>query len=274
MSLNRCKKPDLIILNTLRKFSFTLIFLFTLFSTSHAAQQTKISIVTEHLPPYQVIKKDNRITGFSVELIHEVMRRSGYSYTLNGYSWTRSYNLTLQKPNYCIFSIARIPERENLFTWIGSITEVNNAVIWGLKNQNRPKSLNIEHVKDYLVAVNRNDVTHLGLVERGFSEDKNLYVLENTDLLLNLLITRPEIDFIVADDITIGYRAKLAGVDLNQIERVLELKDLPLNFYLACNKRTDQTVIDDISASLKSIHQDGFYKKTLEQWQDKMVHIK
>jgi len=239
-----------------------------------ATQQQTIHLVTEHLPPYQVLEENGEISGFAVELIHEVMKRSGYQYQLNGYSWARSYNLTLQKPNYCIFSIARIPEREKLFAWIGTITEVNNAVIWGLKSQHRSKKLTLEEIKNYLIAVNKNDVTHLGLVERGFSEKRNLYVLEHTDSLINLLVTRPEIDFIVADDITIGYRAELAGVDLNLIERVYEIKDLPLNFYLACNKQTDKNIINKLSNSLQEIHQDGFYKKMLEQWKDKMVHIK
>ena len=35
-----------------------------------------ISLVTEHLPPYQIITKDNQITGVSTDIIKEVMHRS------------------------------------------------------------------------------------------------------------------------------------------------------------------------------------------------------
>jgi len=251
-----------------------LITAMAIYANDVIASTVKIVLVTEHLPPYQIVNKNNQVSGFAVELIKETMKRSHYSYTLTPYSWVRSYNLTLQKANHCLFSVARLPIREALFKWIGKITEVNNAVFWGLKSAKNIEINDISDAKNYLTAVNRNDVTHLGLLERGFIEDEHLYVLENTKSLINLLVTRPEIDFIVADDITIGYRAELAGIDIKLIKRVLEIKDLPLNFYLACNINTDESIINNLKKSLKSIHADGFYQQLLEQWRDKMVHIK
>lgn len=239
-----------------------------------AASEVELFLVTEHLPPYQIVDNNNQLSGFSVELVQEVLKRSKINYQMHAYPWVRSYNLAIQKPNHCIFSIARLPIREQLFQWLGTITEVNNAVIWGLKNNKRPKITNIDQVKNYLTAVNKNDVTHLGLVERGFVENKNLYVLEHTNSLINLLFTRPEIDFIVADDITISYRAKLAGIDINDLERVFEIKDLPLNFYLACSKQTTSAITTKLTQALNEIHADGFYAKTLAKWQPQMIHTK
>ncbi|GLX77995.1 hypothetical protein tinsulaeT_13350 [Thalassotalea insulae] len=237
-----------------------------------SASEPELFLVTEHLPPYQIVDQNSQLSGFSVELVHEVLKRSGYSYQMNVYSWVRSYNLTLQKPNHCIFSIARLPIRENLFQWIGQITELNNAVIWGIKAKQHDKINDIEEIKKYLIAVNKNDATHLGLVERGFVENKNLYVLEHTNSLINLLMTRPEIDFIVADDITIAYRAELAGVDFDSLQRVFEVKDLQLDFHLACNKQTPKAITDKLTQALKSIHSDGFYQNTLAKWRGKMNH--
>ncbi len=234
------------------------------------ATEPELLFVTEHLPPYQILGNNHQLSGFAVELIDEVAKRSGYPYQINAYSWVRSYNLALQKPNHCIFSIARLPVREDKFRWIGKITELNNAVFWSLKSRELPEITDIEQLKQYLTAVNKNDVTHLGLMERGFVENKNLYVLEHTNSLINLLATRQEIDFIVADDITITYRAQLAGVDINHLQRVFEIKDLPLNFHLACNKQTPKVITDKLIQSLNSVHNDGFYLKTLANWQGKM----
>ncbi len=267
------QKPVKRLLSSAKYWGISCAFLMSLPITACYAFSEKVFLVTEHLPPYQIIDENNNITGFSVELIEELMKRSGYNYQLSAFPWVRSYNLSLQKPNYCSFSIARIPIREQLFKWVGTITETNNAVVWGLKEKRKEEINNIGEIKNYLTAVNKNDVTHLGLLERGFTASQNLYVLENTDSLINLLVSRPEIDFIVADDITIGYRAKLAGIDINLLYRAFEIKDLPLNFYLACNLKTDKQVIDKLTHSLNQIHQDGFYQKTLSRWQSKMVHI-
>lgn len=242
--------------------------------TPSFAKDNQLTFVTEHLPPYQIIHNNGEVSGFAVELIHEVAKRSGYQYEINAYPWVRSYNLTKNKPNHCIFSIARIPIREKLFKWVGTITEVNNAVIWGLKEKNIPHVNKLNDLKNYLIAVNKNDVTHLGLLERGFQEEKNLYVLENTNSLIKLLVTRPEVDLIVADDITIAYRAELALVDISLLDRVFELTDLTLNFYLACSINTDQKIINKLKDSLAQLHSDGFYQNVLKNWQKKMVHIK
>ena len=129
-------------------------------------------------------------------------------------------------------------------------------------------------MKRYTTAVNKNDVTHTGMLNIGLIENKNLYVLDHSMSLINLLVTRPEIDFIVADDITIPHRAKLSGVSTNLLHRVIELKDLPLNFYLACSINTDRHVIENLKTSLSSIHQDGTYKNILSRWKSKMPHLK
>ncbi len=251
-----------------------LLILFLSLSHNSFANEAEITFVTEHLPPYQIVNSNAQLSGFAIELIHEVAKRSGFKYQLHAYSWERSYNLTQKKPNYCIFSIARIPAREQLFTWIGTLTEVNNAVIWGLKERQYPSFTDIDQLKIYQIAVIQNDVTHLGMVERGFIDGQNLYVLKQTNSLLNLLNNRPEIDFIVADDITIVYRAQLAGIDIDKLQRIFEIKDLQLNFYLACNKMTHPELIYTLQQALDEIHQDGFYKKTLARWKSKMVHTK
>jgi len=257
-----------------------LIFLFlmtlfgnTIISYSNAAEPT-VLLVTEHLPPYQIINEDNVISGFATDVVIETLKRSHYNYKLNLYSWVRSYNLSLDKPNTCIFSIARIPVREKLFSWIGPITEKNNAVIWGLKsNKNSHLIKKINDIKKYVTAVNKNDATHIGMLQNGFIEGKHLYVLEHTKSLLKLLVKRPEIDFIIADDITITHRAKLAGINTNLLQRVIEMKSLPLNFYLACNLKTSPSILSTLTQKLSDIHQDGTYEKILSKWKSKMPHL-
>ena len=113
-------------------------------------------------------------------------------------------------------------------------------------------------------------MTHLGLLDRGFQENKHLYVLNNTKSLITLLVSRPEIDFIVADDITIGYRAELVGVKKSQLKRIYEIKDLTLDFHLACSNKTDKKIINTLTKHLAAIHQDGTYRRVLSKWQQQL----
>ena len=108
----------------------------------------------------------------------------------------------------------------------------------------------------------------------GLTENENLYILQHSKSLINLLVTRPEIDFIVADDITIPHRAKLAGVATDLLHRVIEVKSLSLNFYLACSLNTDSQIIEKLTTSLAHIHEDGTYQKILAKWKGEMPHLK
>ena len=257
----------------MKKYTFAILAVIFLNNKSFA-NQPQVTFVTEHLPPYQIIAEDSSVTGFSTEVILEVVRRANIDYNLYGYPWVRTYNLALKKANHCIFSIARIPSREKLFEWIGPVTEKNNAVVWALKSNKHSKEIKtLEDLKHYITAVNRNDVTHLGMLDIGLTENINLYVLENTNSLINLLVSRPEIDFIVADDITIPHRAKLAGVSTELLQRVIEVESLSLNFFLACNLNTDKNIIQKLKTSLANMHQDGGYQKILSKWQSKMPHL-
>jgi len=248
----------------------------TFYGVQCQATPAKITLVTENLPPYQIIGKNNHdISGFAYDIVKETFKRSKINYSLAAYPWVRSYKLSLNNPNTCIFSIARIPIREAKYTWIGQITEKNNAVVWGLKtNKHSQQIQTLDDLKKYVIAVNQDDVTHLGMLKNGFKEGKHLYLLQNTNSLINLLVTRSEIDFIIADDITISYRADLAGVDINLLQRVLEIDNLPLDFYLACNKKTDKKVIATLTDKLAEIHQDGTYLKILAHWKNKMPRLK
>jgi len=231
-----------------------------------------LTIVTEHLPPYQVISSAGKISGFSTDLITEIVKRSGYQLNLQAYSWARSYNLAQKKHNTCIYSIGRLPDRENLFKWVGILTKTNN-VIFGKKSNLSIPFNSIDEAKTHTVAVIRDDATHLILLSLGFEEGKNLYVINNTKSLFNLLLVRDSIDLIIADDVTIGYRAKLAGVDINKLSRLYEIKSLPIKFYLACSLSTDDIVITKLKSALQSIYQDGFYQEIKQKWQNKMPEL-
>jgi len=242
-------------------------------TNTQGARGIDITLVTEHYPPYQIVELNNTITGFTAELMTEVMKRGQYTYSLDSYPWTIAYNFALQKPNHCIFSIARIPSRENFFRWIGKVTNDNKAIVWGLKGNQNYQINSLEDVKRHRVAVKRNNAPHQALLDKGFIEGENLYVLDNANALINVLYSRAEIDFIVADDITIAYRAKLAGVDINLLQRVFEIDNLWSDFYLACNRETDEKIISKLTLVIEGIHKDGTYHRLLNKWKSKMIDL-
>tara|TARA_R110002072_G_scaffold246454_3_gene405763 strand:+ start:301 stop:1167 length:867 start_codon:yes stop_codon:yes gene_type:complete len=256
----------------LKKLSSLAMIIFTGTTSADTNNVPVIHLVTEHLPPYQIENKNKKSSGFAVDIIKETMARSNYTYSLKSYPWVRSYKLAQIKANHCIFSIARLKSREALFKWVGPISKVNNTAMWGLKDQKIVVN-NLEDAKKYTIAVNRNDIAHTGLVERGFIEGKHLYVLDDAKSLINILITRPEIDLIVADDTTVNFRAELAGVSVDKLQKIHEIKGLPLDFFFACSRQTDDKIIKHLATKLHSLYKDGTYEAIWNQWKSKMISI-
>lgn len=252
----------------MKKYFFLLCF----FSINSFANNLEITLVTEHLPPYQIVHDDSSITGLAVDIVLEVLKHANINYSLHSYPWVRTYNLALKKANHCAFSMARIKKREKLFSWIGPLTESANSIVWSLKsNKNSQKVKKLDDLKEFTTAVIEQDLNHIGMLSIGLVENENLYVLSHTKSLISLLATRPEIDFIVADDIAVYHRAKDAGISMDLLKRVIEVKDLPINLYLACNLNTDEQIIKKLTKSLAMIHQDGTYQKIINKWKNNLI---
>ncbi len=80
------------------------------------------------------------------------------------------------------------------------------------------------------------------------------------------------IDLILAEDITMPYKATLVGVDPDDISRLYEIENSSLKFYLACSFSTHDKVITAHRNSMKTIMHSGFYQKTLFKWQKNAIN--
>jgi len=246
--------------NSTRYIYFFIFIVF--FKTSYGVELT---LVTESLPPFQMLDEQNKITGFATEIVQAALNKTPYSYHTEMYSWAHAYNIAQKKKNTCIFSIVRTKEREHLFQWISPIVSTNSYFV-GLKANTKIKLSSMEEAKNYITAVIKDDVNYQLLIKNGFIEFKNYDVINNSDSLLKLLNTRKHIDLILIDDLTIAYRAKLAHLDPNIFKFYLKLNTKPLNFYLACSNTTPIDVINAISKAIMQLKTSGEDKKIIAKW--------
>ncbi|WP_448212647.1 substrate-binding periplasmic protein [Colwellia sp. MEBiC06753] len=231
---------------------------------------THIRIVTEHLPPFQ-IEMPNGVEGFATEIVSTAISNTPYSFDIKLYPWTRSYNMALKKPNTCIYSIAKTTEREQLFTWVNTIAERNASFIGLAENNYQINS--IEDAKKYNVAVIRDDVTHQYLIEQGFVEGINLYVVNNTHSLLKLIAQRKGVDLILIDAFTVKYRARFNQLDPAMFKNFYQINKQPLDYYLACNKATSPTIINDLRRAIDEMKANGQLSKIIDEWQYPKIKV-
>ena len=246
------------------KLLFSLLFFLTM---TFNVRSTQISFVTEYLPPYQM-KQNHVVTGYATDIVKQMMTYTPYSYSIDIYPWSRAYNLALHRNNTCVFSIVKTPSRESKLKWIAPLINMKFSLI-GLRDSNI--SINsLAEAKKYKIGVIRDDLSYQYLEQRGFTKNKNLFILNNTHSILKLLNERKFIDLIANDPFTIPYRAQFNHLDDKSFKTFFTLNNIGLKYYLACNNAMDNSIIEQFRAAFNQLTKDGKYQQINNYWQAKM----
>jgi polar amino acid transport system substrate-binding protein len=224
---------------------------------------TKLNVVTEHLPPYQIVGEDS-ITGLSTEIVEATLKEAKYEYDIKAYPWTLSFSRAIHRKNTCIYSLARIPQRESLFKWVGRLAS-STISLYSLQN-NQITINSLEEAKKHNIAVMRDNVAHHFLLAKGFVENKNLYVLNNDDALLKLLdMSNRNIELVCLNSDLLRNRIKSLD-ETSKYKRVFQFQELTLNFHLACSVNTEQKIVDNLINAMKMLEKRGDFVDIRNKW--------
>ena len=210
----------------------------------------KLNIVTEHFPPFQYVDKHAKLNGFIAEKVHRALERSAIDYSISVHNWTTAYNTVLRDPQTCIFSISRSVAREHKFIWIAKLTELS-TYFYGLHSK-KIKLDNLEHAKQYRVAVLRDNYSHHYLIRNGFEVGKNLMLMESFDNIFAVVKNRhSSIDLVLLPKQRVLYEYKKTGVTDYLIPILALNKEQPA-LYFACNTRLNVSIKQQLEAAFSS----------------------
>ena len=230
---------------------------------SHEVQSqshSSVRIVTEPFHPYN-FQFMGEARGMSTEVVQAMLAHAGIEADIEFFPWPRAYQYALQQPNTLIFSIARIPERESLFTWIGTVAPYKTS-FYKLKSRTDLKINSLNDARLQSVGVSQADVIYTYLKNSGF---QNLEVARADTIALNMLAYR-RIDLIaLAEEGLSGYLQD-ADIKANEIERVFRIQDLSGELYVAIQPDSDKDLIDKLKVSLEHIKLDGTYDAIRARW--------
>ena len=95
-----------------------------------------------------------------------MFKRAGINYTLTlRFPWDRLYRLTLDKPNYGLFSTTFTPERQPLFKWVGPLAKTGWVLLAAPGN-----NISVASLKDaaqYQIGAYKNDAVSQHLESQG-----------------------------------------------------------------------------------------------------------
>ncbi len=225
----------------------------------------ELKFVTEDLPPLQYNNHDKPATGAMVELVRLLIKESQFSGNIYIYPWARSYQMAKNDANTIIFSMFRSPDREKYFQWIGKVYSIDSYLV-ALKSRQDITVANLNDAKAYTVGSIRDDLAETYLKERGFIEDKNLYLSSAYPVLWKMLYSG-RTDLAFTNSLVWQYEIKHSNLDPDKIKFIYKIPDITDDLYIAASLTTDINIVKKLQQALQQLKADGRYQNILKKWQ-------
>jgi polar amino acid transport system substrate-binding protein len=182
-----------------------------------------------------------------VDIVREIFKRADISYSLTlRFPWERIYKLALENPGYGVFVMARLPEREKLFKWVGPIGPDDWIML--AKADSKIALDSLEQARQYRIGAYKGDAIAETLAKQGL---KPIVVLRDQDNARKLV--NGQIDLWATGDPAGRYLARQEGV--NDLKTVLRFNSAEL--YLALNKDVPDDVVARLQAALDELRKEG-----------------
>lgn len=217
-------------------------------------QAKPVRIVTESFAPYNYEVNDEA-KGLSSEVVQAVLKQIKLNAAIEFYPWARAYEIARNEKNVLIYSIARIPEREQLFQWVGAIAPYKTS-LYKLRANKSVTANSIAQAKQYEIGVSLNDVTLTYLQRHKFASLRTV----SSDVLNIRLLANNRIDLIAYEEASFSYTLKMEKLDPSLFERVLRLEDLSDQLYMAFGAESDANLVAEFKRGLQAIKENGVYE--------------
>ncbi len=228
---------------------------------AYAQYAEDLIIYTEDYAPFNY-EEEGKVKGLNVELLLEVLKRAKIEKSDKDIiltSWARGYKETQRRKNTLLFTAARIPQRENMFKWVGPIGASHMALI-----ARTDTNIDIENnnFNTYKYASMKDVRGEQALLDAGTKVENILHV-NSTESAAHLL-ARGRVDAWAYDRIVSFWVLSNLGYDPHDFE-VIHTFNKSLH-YFAFNKDTDDEIINRMQSALDSVREDGTHRALMEKY--------
>lgn len=207
------------------------------------------TVVTNTAPPIKYIK-DGMVTGIAGDILVEIMSRAGLKLDKEDIlpiSLVEGYEITRTRPNTLCVSLARTPNREADFKWVGPTYSTQMGFI--AKTDRHIQLKSADDAKQYTISSVVASAPEAVLFDRGFTESDFLRHIEPLDAVKSLASGKADLAALPKSP---AYEIMMqADINPHNYEMVYAFKTVPL--YIALNKGTSDDVVAKLQAALDEI---------------------
>ncbi len=220
--------------------------------------QAELQLLTEEAPPTSY-SQNGELHGLAVEVVRQLIERTGDAAHIELLPWTRAYHLAQQQADTAIFSTVRTPEREAKFQWVGPLL-IGTTSFYSLKSRNLRFDSLQQAAESGPLAVPKQWYTYETLTAQGF---KNLYGVTSSKSMVTML-KHGRVQLIATEDLTLDAELARGGLRADQVQAHLPF--MRSAYYIAFSRQTDATVVQRWRRALDAMHQDGSFAEIFRRW--------
>jgi polar amino acid transport system substrate-binding protein len=221
-----------------------------------------LTLITEENPPLNYTE-GGRVAGYATEVVTEMGKRARIPLKFEVMPWAKGYVAAQAGRDNCIYAIARLENRENLFQWVGPIA-FNRWAVYGRTDfagtirslddlkPHRIGAVTFDAKADYLKA---QSVVNLLLVDEDRENPPRLFLPKTDANYIDLWVTS-----------LLGAK-QTAGARLKDIKLVYTIRDVPS--FLACSPYVPRDVVGKFGGALASMKKDGSLQKIADRYDRK-----
>ncbi|MBP5077959.1 substrate-binding periplasmic protein [Pseudomonas chlororaphis] len=231
---------------------FTLLLLPLLLSIAPALKaHESLEFLIPDAPPLTMVNQGDR-HGIVGDIVLRALKNSGYASELRNLPWARAQKYALEKDNVLIAPLSRTPEREDRYTWIAPIMQMDRAFF---SLEHKVTSFEEARRRFKAIAVGLGSAQEEILRSKGFAPEQ-IYAIKIGENPAQLLL-KGRVD------------AWFNGVQESRYiwQRVSNrplLMSPPLvshELYLACSKVCSAEIVSHVAKAIETMRRDGYIEK-------------
>ena len=227
-------------------------------ASSGGAPAVSLRLLSEEFPPINFTEA-GQPRGLSVDIVQAIQKRLGQSLPIEFMPWARAFREAQDGPPAALFSMARIPEREKLFQWVGPIVTFQSTFYAKAGSGIRLRSL-AEAKRAAKVLVVRDWYTLTQLQSAGFH---NLQQISDPIQGVRMLAAG-RAPLFAAEKLSMPQTLVQAGVAKGALEEVFSFA--ASEGYIAFSRSTPMGTIHAWQSQLNEMKRDGTFQAIHRRW--------
>jgi len=230
-----------------------------------AAQAQSITFLTEQNPPFN-FAQGGKPAGISTDIVNEMVRRAGVTGRFEILPWDSAFRRAQTDKDTCLYSTARLENRESLFRWIGPIA-VNKWVL--VAKSDFPGTIKSDaDARKYRIGAVKTDAKAEFLRSKAIT---NIFESDSEEQIPPRLFLKKDdparIDLWVSG--LYAYKAVAEKAKVTGVKMVYAVGEQQL--FVACSPRTADGAFKKLDTAVQSMRKDGSWRKLIAEGEKRFV---